>query len=100
MKLINLRKIKKLNEVHKLLYLIPVLITSSCYHQKTPNFDNRGMINTYSSPAAYYGKPISRMFVNPYDLDGPQYYFDNDVHYIPPQSYGSPDYVESSMKAN
>lgn len=49
-------------------------------------------IRTYNSPSAYYGKPISRIYTNPYSRS--DYYFDNDQHYVPPTGYGQNFYFD------
>jgi hypothetical protein len=46
------------------------------------------IIRTYDSPSAYYQKPITRIYTNPYNPGGGDIYFDNDNYYVPPKNYG------------
>jgi hypothetical protein len=75
-------------EINKFLYLTLLFIClASCNKNSSEELD-LGTIKTYSSPSAYYGKPISRIYTNPYDPYGKDYYFDHDQYYVPPRNYG------------
>ena len=76
--------------LNKLFFVLLLLIFTSCKTEEYTSFSVNGgnKINSYSSPSAYYGKPISRMYVNPYEIY-PEDARDNDNLYVAPQSYGS-----------
>lgn len=65
--------------------IVLILFTNSCNQKASQNLKFQ-TIRTYSSPSAYHGKPVSRIYNNPYNFQ--DHYFDNDNSYIPPRNYG------------
>lgn len=74
----------------QILYLLLLSIFASCQPKTETSFSVNGgnFINTYDSPNAYYGKPISSMFINPYAIYPNELNPDNDILYVPPKFYG------------
>ncbi len=68
------------------LILLLILLISSCGYKTQQQNLTFPTIKTYTSPSAYHGKPVSRLYTNPYN--GIDRYFDNDQYYVPPRNYG------------
>jgi len=78
---------KKINNLISLLIL--ALFFTSCSSDSKKEYYPKTLgrtIQTYNSPSAYYGKSISRTYVNPYVVKKNRYY-DNDRYYVPPKEY-------------
>lgn len=85
------RKIIKIINLIFAIFLVFYFAACVQNHQNQLSNDPR-IIKTYNSPAAYYGKPLSRIYANPYDLNST--YSDNDRYYIPPMQYGAENYYD------